>query len=60
MPSGGNNNVLGKRIPLNLGALSTDEDGHWFRFDDGTPADSVVRSATYFLAEADRWWEEAK
>ena len=60
----------GKKIPPNkvtawdmhpkerprLGAPSPQEDGHWFRFDDGTPTDAVAESATLLLAEADRWW----
>jgi len=61
----------GKKIPPNevrawdihpserprLGSPRPGADGHWFRFDDGTPTDDVARSATLFLVEADRWWD---
>ena len=42
-----------------LGSSRPGEDGHWFRFDDGTPTDEVARSAVSYLREADLWWEQA-
>ena len=60
----------GKQIPPNrvtawdmhpdqrhrLGSPKVGVDGHWFRFDDGTPTDFIANQATLFLEEADRWW----
>jgi len=60
----------GKQIPPNrvrawdmhpdqrhrLGSPKKGVDGHWFRFDDGTPTDLIANQATRFLEEADRWW----
>lgn len=40
-----------------LGRPRPDQDGHWFRFDDGTPTDAVANSAVAFLQEADSWWD---
>jgi hypothetical protein len=42
-----------------LGSPRPGEDGHWFRFDDGTPTDEVARSAVSYLREADLWWGKA-
>jgi hypothetical protein len=39
-----------------LGSPSLGKDGHWFRFDDGTPTNTVANSAKLFLADADIWW----
>lgn len=41
-----------------LGTLGPGTDGHWFRFDDGTPTDEVAKSAALFLVEADRRWDD--
>jgi hypothetical protein len=41
-----------------LGAPSLDEDGRWFRYDDGTPPAEVAREAVDMLAEADTWWRD--
>jgi len=43
-----------------LGAVRADEDGHWFRFDDGTPTDSVAKIAVGYLHEADQWWAKSE
>ena len=40
---------------LRLGVRKPGED-HWFRFDDGTPADKVAERATCYLSKADEWW----
>jgi Domain of unknown function (DUF4304) len=62
----------GKKIPPNkvtawdmhphnrrrFGSRRLGEDGHWFRFDDGTPTDVVARSVLNFLPEADSQWNE--
>ena len=42
-----------------LGAPRLQEDGHWFRFDDGTPTDEVAKQAASYLQEADQWWRAA-
>lgn len=69
-PPEGITTYWGKEIPPNkvtawdlhpydrrrLGSPRAGEDGHWFRFDDGTPTDSVAKSAALFLTEADHWW----
>lgn len=39
-----------------LGSPAPGHDGHWFRFDDGTPCIAIARSAVEFLGEADSWW----
>jgi len=39
-----------------LGSPTPNVDGRWFRFDDGTPTDTVARDVVAHLAEADRWW----
>jgi hypothetical protein len=39
-----------------LGSPGPGVDGRWFRFDEGTPPDSVARAVVEQLAEADRWW----
>ena len=49
------NNPNGRR---RLGSPRPGEDGHWFRFDDGTPTDEVAGSAVSYLHEADLWWEQ--
>lgn len=36
-----------------LGSLGPGLDGHWFRFDGGTPTDDVAKSATLLLFEAE-------
>lgn len=43
-----------------LGAVRAAEDGHWFRFDDGTPTDRVAQMAVTYLAEADQWWAKSE
>jgi hypothetical protein len=69
-PAEGFTTYWGKQIPSNkvtawdlhpndrhrLGSPRPGEDGHWFRFDDDTPTDSVANSAILFLQEADQWW----
>lgn len=69
-PPNGITTSWGKQIPSNqvtawdqhpnqrhrLGSPKPGVDGHWFRFDDGTPTDVVANQATLFLEEADRWW----
>ena len=42
-----------------LGAPRPQDDGHWFRFDDGTPTDKVATLAVSYLREADQWWGTA-
>jgi len=42
-----------------LGAPRPQDDGHWFRFDDGTPTDKVATLAVSYLREADEWWGRA-
>jgi uncharacterized protein DUF4304 len=69
-PSNGYTTHWGKQIPPNkvrawdldprqrhrLGSPTPGVDGHWFRFDDGTPTEVVANQATLLLEEADRWW----
>jgi hypothetical protein len=43
-----------------LGAKRPGDDGHWFRFDDGTPTDKAAKFATSYLQEADKWWQESE
>jgi len=33
---------------------------YWFRFDDGTPTDSVAKIAVGYLHEADQWWAKSE
>jgi hypothetical protein len=68
---GGLTTHWGKRIPPNKvtawdlnpnrrhrpGSSSPKEDGHWFRFDDGTSVDTLADSVVMYLEEADRWWD---
>lgn len=39
-----------------VGAPGPDDDGRWFRYDDGTPVAEVAREAAGMLTDADRWW----
>ena len=39
-----------------LGSPAPGADGHWFRFDDGTPTDDVARTLVQHLDEAENWW----
>ena len=39
-----------------LGSPGPGQDGHWFRFDDGSRAESVAEDLVARLAEADSWW----
>jgi len=60
--------LWGKEIPPNkvtahdvryrhrLGSAGTGRDGHWFRYDDGTSAETVAVSLAAMPGEADRWW----
>jgi hypothetical protein len=43
-----------------LGSPRPGEDGHWFRFDNGTSPDAVATSAVLFLSEADLWWSSER
>ncbi len=40
-----------------LGAPAPGEGGRWFRYDDGTPSETVAVAACSMLTEADQWWE---
>ena len=40
-----------------LGSSAPGEDGRWFRYDDGTPAETVAAAASAALTEADQWWD---
>ena len=42
-----------------LGSPMPGEDGHWFRFDDGTRTDEVAQLAVSYLREAEQWWGTA-
>ena len=39
-----------------LGCPGPGQDGHWFRFDDGSRADVVADDLVARLPEADAWW----
>ena len=39
-----------------LGALGPNQDGRWFRFDDGVSTEAVSSELIRMLAEADSWW----
>jgi len=43
-----------------LGAPRLGEDGHWFRFDDGTPTDKAAKLAVSYLEEAEEWWTQSE
>jgi hypothetical protein len=68
-PPNGYTTHWGKQLPPNkvrawdldrrhrVGSPKPGVDGHWFRFDDGTPTEVVANQATLLLEEADRLWE---
>jgi hypothetical protein len=39
-----------------LGAPSPGQDGVWFRYDDGTPLETVARRVLTYLPEAEAYW----
>lgn len=47
---------LHPRARHRIGSPGPGDDGRWFRYDDGTPADVVADAAASMLEEADRWW----
>jgi hypothetical protein len=40
-----------------LGSPAPGEDGRWFRYDDGTPIETVAAAASGMLTKADQWWD---
>jgi hypothetical protein len=41
-----------------LGSPAPGQDGHWFRFDNGTTTHGAADSLCTFLPEAERWWTQ--